>query len=170
MSPHHTAPTLLQPHLRRAAVLASLALLVGCASGIPEARPYHAFELGVSKDAGTIRHLRWHYGDLSPGEVGQVVGTGIPFVLRRQNMPVPAFFEASWQSADDSWHRVKLPVQGQIQRSVKGHSVLFMIANEQVRGEFVTYTARGDVNERFASAAPATVTEAEALAVGPARP
>ena len=153
-----------RPHPSWPLILAA-GLLTACAAGPEPGRPYHAFELGLERGAGTLAHLRWHYGDLAPGEKPQAVATGIPFVLRRQTMPVPALFEASWQAADGGWRRVQLPVRDRLRQGVAGHRVMVWITADGARGEFVTYTPRGDLREPFAEVPATPVTAEEAAAV-----
>jgi len=151
------------------AVLLGLPVLLGACALRPDAAsdgPYHAFELGVAKDAGTLLHLRWHYGDIVSWQKPAVVGNGIPFVLRRQPMPVPEFFEASWQEADGRWFLARVPVRPRLKATVEGHSVLFMVTAAGVTGALVTYTPRGDQNEVFAQVSAQAVGQAEAAAIG----
>lgn len=153
----------LTPHRRRChalLLLSACAVLAACSS-LDGGRPYHAFELGVAPEAGTVQHLRWRYGELESREKPVAVGSSVPFVLRRQTMPVPDAFEASWQAADGTWRRVCLPVRPHIRRGVEGHSLLFWVTADGARGEFVTYTPRGDQRDRFATA-PARVIDAAA--------
>ncbi|RTL39087.1 MAG: hypothetical protein EKK53_17690 [Burkholderiales bacterium] len=149
------------PRLPALPLLAACAVLAACSS-LEGGRPYHAFELGVAPEAGTVQHLRWRYGELEGGEKPIAVGSHVPFVLRRQTMPVPDAFEASWQAADGSWRRVCLPVRRHVQRGVEGHSLLFWLTADGAHGEFVTYTPRGDQRERFAAAAARVVDAAAA--------
>jgi hypothetical protein len=151
---------------RRVLLLAPLMTLAACAGVGAPALPYHAFELGVTAKAGTLRHLRWHYGDIRSGDKTVAVGTGIPFTLRRQPMPVPDFCDISWQAADGTWRLAHVPVRGQLRAPVEGHSVLFMVEPDGVRGEWITYTPRGDQRELFARVSARVVDEATAVGVG----
>ncbi|MFG6467894.1 hypothetical protein [Roseateles sp. BYS87W] len=160
-------PALAQPRRRLVGLtLAASLWLSACAVLGPEQRPYHAFEFGVAPGAGTVQHLRWHYSDItSLGEKPVAVGRNLPFVLRRQAMPVPEVFEASWQTADGQWRLARLPVRSVLKHRVEGHSLLFWVTAEGVRGEYITYTPRGDQTEVFAEVRATPVDEAAAKAV-----
>lgn len=156
------------PSLRRRAwlPLAASALLAACAGLGPEGRPYHAFELGVAKNAGTVQHLRWQYGDItSLGEKPVAMGTGRAFALRRQAMPVPEVFEARWQGADGQWRLARLPVRSVLRHRVEGHSLLFWITADGLRGEYITYTPRGDVSEPLGEVRAELADEATAARI-----
>lgn len=158
-----TSPPVHLPTLcRHAALLLTAGTVLTACSSLEGGRPYHAFELGVAPEAGTLQHLRWRYGELESREKPVAVGNPVPFVLRRQTMPVPEAFEASWQAADGSWQRVCLPVRRHIRRGVEGHSLMFWVTPDGARGEFVTYTPRGDQREPFATARARVIDAAAA--------
>lgn len=114
---------------------------------------------------GPLQHLRWHYGDIQPHEMPVARATGIPFVLRRQSMPVPEFFDVSWQAADGQWRLAHVPVGSRLPASPQGRSVLFMIDGDQVTGDLVFYTPYGDKLEPFARATATVVSAAAASAI-----
>ena len=162
-----TAPAAASLRRRPWLPLAACLLLSACAALGPEHRPYHAFELGVAPSAGTVQHLRWHYGDITTlGERPVAVGSNVPFVLRRQAMPVPEVFEASWQTADGQWHLARLPVRSVLRHRVEGHSLLFWVTTDGVRGEYITYTPRGDQRELLGEVRAGSTDETTAARVG----
>lgn len=160
------APATTSQRRRTGLTLAAGLLLSACAGLGPEQRPYHAFELGVAPSAGTVKHLRWHYSDITTlGEHPVAVGSNVPFVLRRQAMPVPEVFEASWQTADGQWHLARLPVRSVLRHRVEGHSLLFWVTADGVRGEYITYTPRGDQREALGEVRAADTDAATAARV-----
>lgn len=156
-------PASLRSRLRLSLLLplVASAVLTACVHLGPDGRQYHAFELGVDREAGRVQHLRWRYGfqDTGDGEKPLAVGSSSPFLLHRDLMTVPEVFEASWQAADGRWRWACLPVRSLLHRGVEGHSLLFWVTVDGVRGEYVTYTPRGDERQTF-TAVTALATDA----------
>ena len=120
--------------------------LTACAAPNPLEPVRHGFELGVDKSAGKVSKLHYHYGVIE----NEVPSKSFPWrMVEIEDMTIPEYFEASWESENGVKHEVKVPVRGHLPSSVKNNNVRFVIMQDTVEAYLVHSTDFGEDKKRF---------------------
>jgi len=111
---------------------------------------YHGFNLQVDKSIQEIKNIRYSYSVLG-GSENSIPKAYFPgsFVNDKLFIPVPDYFEISWETLDGISHQVKVPVKGHLPASVKNKTVAFVIMYDSVQGYLERYTPTGIERTRF---------------------
>jgi len=120
--------------------------LTACATPNPLEPIRHGFELEVDKTAGKVSKLHYHYGVYE----NVITSTAFPWsTIKGADIPVPEYFEVSWESEDGIKHEAKVPVRGHLPSSVKNNNVRFVIMQDTVEAYLVHSTDFGEDKKRF---------------------
>ena len=111
---------------------------------------YHGLILQLDKSVEKIKNIHYKYGVLET-DSGIEEKTYSPgsFVNDTLFMPVPDYFEISWETLDGISHQAKVPVKGHLPASVKNKTVAFVIMYDSVQGYLERYTPTGIEKTRF---------------------
>ena len=110
---------------------------------------YHGFALEVDSSIKRIQNFRYIYGVLGGNELRKGASSPGHFTSANLSMPIPDYFEISWETLDGVSHQAKVPVKGHLPASVKNKTVAFVIMYDSVEGYLERYTPLGIERTRF---------------------